>query len=78
MKKIIIAALGLTLVLSGCAPKLDSNDKVVQKDDSKAETGIMTKIKSHPIITKPYYHTKQANPVDLSYRIFIHDMILTN
>lgn len=43
MKKLIIAALGLTLVLSGCAPKLDSNDKVVQKDDSKAETGIMTK-----------------------------------
>lgn len=78
MKKLIIAALGLTLVLSGCAPKLDSNDKVVQKDDSKAETGIMTKNQISSNYYKPYYHTKQVNPVDLSYRIFIHDMILTN
>lgn len=78
MKKLIIAALGLTLVLSGCAPKLDSNDKVVQKDDSKAETGIMTKNQ----ISSNYYKTvlpyKASKSVDLSYRIFIHDMILTN
>ncbi|EKY3942281.1 TPA: CamS family sex pheromone protein [Listeria innocua] len=53
MKKLIIAALGLTLILSGCAPKLDSNDKVVQKDDKKAETGIMTKNQ----ISSNYYKT---------------------
>ncbi|MBC1483401.1 CamS family sex pheromone protein [Listeria sp. FSL L7-1485] len=53
MKKIIIAMLGLTLILSGCAPKLDSNDKVVQKDDKKAETGIMTKNQ----ISSDYYKT---------------------
>lgn len=44
MKKIMIAALGLLLILSGCAPKLDANDKVVQKNKTKkAEKGIMTK-----------------------------------
>lgn len=68
MKKIIIAALGLTLVLSGCAPKLDSNDKVVQKDDSKAETGIMTK-KSNLIQLLQNRTTIQSKQIPWTCRI---------
>lgn len=54
MKKIIIIALGLLLILSGCTAKTDSNDKVVQKNKTKkSETGIMTKNQ----ISSKYYKT---------------------
>ncbi|WP_099224957.1 CamS family sex pheromone protein [Listeria costaricensis] len=54
MKKLLVPLMVLLLVLTGCAPKLDSDSKVVQKDsEKKGETGIMTKNQ----ISSSYYKT---------------------
>ncbi|EUJ29194.1 lipoprotein [Listeria floridensis FSL S10-1187] len=53
-KKLIVVAASLLLILSGCAPKLSSDENVVQKDEEKkSETGIMTKNQ----ISSNYYKT---------------------
>ncbi|EMG28443.1 putative lipoprotein yerH [Listeria fleischmannii 1991] len=54
MKKYLILVLASLLVLTGCAPKLTSDEKVVTKDEEKkSETGIMTKNQ----ISENYYKT---------------------
>ncbi|WP_167629564.1 CamS family sex pheromone protein [Listeria valentina] len=54
MKKLLIVIASLLLVLAGCAPKLSSDEEVVQKGEKKkSETGIMTKNQ----ISSNYYKT---------------------
>ncbi|MBC1976448.1 CamS family sex pheromone protein [Listeria booriae] len=54
MKKLLAISLSTALLLTGCAPSLNSDEQVVQKKDTKqAETGIMTKNQ----ISADYYKT---------------------
>ncbi len=54
MRKILLAALGIVLILTGCAPNFDKQEEVVQdQQDSEEEKAIIPKYK----ISDEYYRT---------------------
>lgn len=65
MKKLIILAAGLTLVLAGCAPQL-SSEKAVKNDSStsKKKLKLLRKIIFQVTITAQFYLIKKARHAD--------------